>query len=802
MYIPRRKDEDLQPGGVGPVSGDQDFEGLDFDGLDTEEAPEFLRSKSNLERMSHASDSYSKKAKDLIDRLLTAQDPGLIDRETLREVVHLQRERFYGCLSLPFSLAFFTFFALSAYLHEDITNVYMIESGLRKALGNNLGEVDNIPQLWNYLSQTLVPELFDQDDYFGNPEPNKTYWSRVLTYNQLQGPLVLSQSRSKKEPCQDGKGIIGDMICYPQKTTSTETFGRNVTFNVAPPNPQEYAGGNVTLAQREALYASSFSPASASKQRRLRLMRTEYMGWMPGGAADSDDEFRVLMYPNTWKSSIQEQLSYLFERGWLDAQSKQVQVKALLLNAEVGRPRLEQFQVLFRFSRGGGVFARMTLESLFLEFADGMMTLFFDFAWVTCLCFVTGLEIRNAVRSCKQKQCAKNCAKFWTILQWLIIVGGWLNVLGYLYQNSLRSTVRGDLKDVIDLHNKDIPAEGTTLGQDLNENTDAMLSMSSWFRILIAEYHLILMFRFFTAFHSQPRLGVVTSTLEASIVDIIHFLVVLLPTFMAYAISGCFIFGRRMEEFSNFNDAIGLCFKMAMEGEYDWDALSTEHYWTAALWTWTFMLLIVLLMLNMVLAIVMDVYTEMRKNAGQSETVLTTLKHFINSIWWSRSWVSYKDLIGKMEIMDRQLSREELLKIFPGMCEAQLKGLIHACRCQIEVASSQDTELKDSMKMTMAIKLAIDQVNEEINQLYENSNAEVDDYAMSKFEASTEKRGWLQETAEQMAAQNHWMLSVQWQLQQLQWQWQAIEAMHGTDVRFDNLKDSSTQNMEEQDIIL
>jgi len=429
-----------------------------------------------------------------------------------------------------------------------------------------------------------------------------------------------------------------------------------------------------------------------------------------------------------------------------------------------------------------------------------MVTIGMDFAWVVCLSFVTGLEIRTAVRAVRERNFAKNMMRFWTILQWFIIIFGWFSALGYGYQAMLRSAVVKDLKEVIAENEADIPAERNTLGQDLYTATDDMLNMSSWFRILIAEYHLILMFRFFTAFHSQPRLGVVTSTLEASIVDIIHFLVVLLPTFMAYAISGCFIFGRRMEEFSNFDSAIGICCKMLMEGEYDWDKLSTEHYWTAALWTWTFMLLIVLLMLNMVLAIVMDVYTEMRKNAGQSETVWTTLKHFLSRLWWWRRWVPNKDILLKMQDMSHLISREELLEIFPGMCESQLKGLINACRQQIEVASSQDTELKDSMKMTMAIKLGIDQVNEEISQLYETGNQEVD-CTMNKFEASTEKRGWLQETAEQMAAQNHWMLSVQWQLQQLQWQWQAIEAMHGSDVRFDNLKEVAA-DMDEQEIIL
>merc|ERR1711937_213870 len=99
------------------------------------------------------------------------------------------------------------------------------------------------------------------------------------------------------------------------------------------------------------------------------------------------------------------------------------------------------------------------------------------------------------------------------------------------------------------------------------------------------------MFRFFTAFHAQPRLGVVVSTLESSLIDIVHFMAVLIPTFMAYAISGMFVYGRRLKEFSAEQAAIGVCFKMAMEGEYDWPELSEDYYWTSGLWVWTFMVM-------------------------------------------------------------------------------------------------------------------------------------------------------------------------------------------------------------------
>lgn len=754
-----------------------------------DECPELVRSKMNLTRMHVVSQEYAARATDVLGRMMRAQDGNLIERSTIRDVVLVQRQRSLGCLSLPFSLCFFGFFGWSTYLHEDISNVFMIESGIRKALGANLQGVDTIPQLWNWMRyDTLVPELFDQNDLYGVPETNKSFWSRVLVFNQLQGPLVLEQSRSKKAACE--YEMVQDLICYDAKGKSEDAFGRNVSVSVATPSHAEYSGGNVTLEQRRAYYASGFTSVSQQKkERRLRPMQGEsLMPYMPKGPGSDDDKFKVFIFPNTPRALIEEHFSYLYEKGWIDEQTKEVKVQALLLNAEVGRPRLEEYKVIFSFSRGGGLFARMTLESMFMLYSHGNMTLLCDFFWIMCLLFTTVIEMKALFSALKQRRCRSMFTKFWTFLQWTIIGCGWMGAMGYAYQNTLRAAVVKNLKIVVANQREDVPAEENEMGDEMFAATDAMIFVSSWLRLLLADYHIVLMVRFFTAFHAQPRLGVVTSTLEACVMDIVHFLVVLLPTFMAYAVSGCFIFGRRMHAFATFNSAIGFCFKMAMEGEYDWELLSTEYFWTAAIWTWTFMMLMVMLMLNMVLAIVMDVYTEMRKNAGNSETVYVSLKNLVSSMFHWRRWVNNKKLLKVLPDMEDAVSREDFLTHFPGMAESQLTIITSACHRNM--ASKQDVDIADSQRMMMAIKLAIDNVNEEVQVLHQvkakQTEAEINRNYV-RDQANPERESWLHKVSRQMAAQNHWMLQVQWMLQQLQWQWKVMDAVHGRDFKWEAL---------------
>merc|ERR1719262_543716 len=77
-----------------------------------------------------------------------------------------------------------------------------------------------------------------------------------------------------------------------------------------------------------------------------------------------------------------------------------------------------------------------------------------------------------------------------------------------------------------------------------------------------------------------------------------------------------------MLEFSSVQKSIGTCFAMLL-GDFQWSLLAMEHFMTAAMWFVLFMGLVLLVMLNMILAIVMDVYTEVRAATGAADPMWT-----------------------------------------------------------------------------------------------------------------------------------------------------------------------------------
>merc|ERR1719428_1999059 len=146
---------------------------------------------------------------------------------------------------------------------------------------------------------------------------------------------------------------------------------------------------------------------------------------------------------------------------------------------------------------------------------------------------------------------------------------------------------------------------------------------------------LLVMCRFFKAFKGQPRLAVVTTTIASAGADLFHFGLIFFSVFLTFAFAGTILFGRRLAGFSSFRTAFGTSFAIAC-GDFDWTNMSAEHYATSSIWFWSFMILIFLIMLNMVLAIVMDVYTKVRATAMEGDPIWVNAAKLLQKIRLSR----------------------------------------------------------------------------------------------------------------------------------------------------------------------
>jgi len=154
------------------------------------------------------------------------------------------------------------------------------------------------------------------------------------------------------------------------------------------------------------------------------------------------------------------------------------------------------------------------------------------------------------------------------------------------------------------------------------------------------------MCRLFKSFHAQPRLAIVTKTLERATEDLIHFGIVFFCVFFCLVVNSILFFGQDIEGFTTLPRAVNSCFR-AMFGDWDFGMMAEIGLLKAQIWFWSFMLIMVLILLNMLLAVIMDAYTEEKARArtamslkDQSFDILRRYRQFkrgervrLNDIW-------------------------------------------------------------------------------------------------------------------------------------------------------------------------
>jgi hypothetical protein len=590
----------------------------------------------------------------------------------------------------------------------------------------------------------------------------------------LIGAAEIHTQRSAKKACEDE--IADHMTCYDQKKINRSDFGRS--WDEMPAGSEAYylSGTNPIIKCTEEgfrIFPGDVGacpgtdslvrggPNATMQRRRLEddpdpgnTLRDELRPKMPPRSKEDSDMFKFYLFQGEELARIKARVKYLQDRGYIDYQTTLMQVKTLYLNSELDIPRVDMVNIIFFISRGGGVYVKLRMEAIFLKTFSRSMTYFWDFLFFTMLVASTSYITIELLMACKRRKIkqhftAVNC------VTWLTVFMGWFNAIGLVVLSSLRTETRTALEETWKINNAVNAAA-------LMKKSEQYTFFATWYRVFVADAHIIFMMRCFIALQWQPRLAVVTHTLIETSVDLFHFLIVFVPTFIAFAIAGNEMFGRRVSQFSTIEGAICVCFKIAMESEFDWKTYSEEDFVTAMTWVWLYVLLVVLLMLNMVLAIIMDVYSVIRLSAGNSETVWANIGFLGYRIWMAKKWVKDAVLLERVTNMPRTVSQDELVRAIPELTEYQLHRLMSACIGKAQAVMRMGVHDSYTAQMTAATKIGLDGISRDIAMLKENG------WMGRGVEAgSLSDRMIAQDVLQSAAMQGHWMSLIQVQLDNL-----------------------------------
>lgn len=474
-----------------------------------------------------------------------------------------------------------------------------------------LEEVNSIADVWFWLQHGMIPELWHEElrsspvdtrQLFSTAAQLKTAKASLptidqpghfLRWNQVIGGVRLRQRRLHQSDCRAGK--LGDrfhQICH------------KVQESVAPFGPGKIA------------YAKGFVP-----DEQVRGAFDVYL-----------DVERPIYLPL-------ELLQFFLEHHhWLDQSTAELQVQVPVINLEV-TPALYGFlEVSFKFTRSGDLMKKVDFWTVaaapYFKFQFVFMA---DVIWLSLLAYLFFKKIIQAIRyKTRAKQRHDVLCNFWYLADWATIVCGFLIVGSWLFILFETDRVSEDIEafpkvPAFDASESETDAYHKAYGSVLD---DIRYITHYRERLRLADFGYVMMviFQFIKAFRGNPKMAQLTRTLVDATEDLTHWLACFLVLFLTFAFTGHLVFGQRLEEWSTSTKCVNSAFK-ALRGDVELGDMYEIAPVTTMCWFGLFLVLMIFIMLNLLLATVYDHYQLIKTKANSSTGVLLQNKDMLKDLW-------------------------------------------------------------------------------------------------------------------------------------------------------------------------
>jgi len=566
--------------------------------------------------------------------------------------------------SLPITLvAFFLFFIL-VQVHLEVTTAYQMQSAIQGEVEGEgkpfLGTyVHDVPSFYNWMSTSFVSAQFKSSTEKLNKYP---YPGRFAAYNQIIG----------------GTQVIKTQSSFPVECEQS------------------------------------------------LLLRTAY-DQLNGGQCHKGGEFNTtsefLLYHEQADETIKH-IHYLDSLNWIDHNTRQLDFTNLYYNAHLGT--FTDFHLTFDWLPEGSVKILFGMETWIADpYAQ---------KWIYAIDAIYALIILNMLQQELKEMLPRllngldgfiQYWEFWNAVDWLNIVFG-AAFFGCWAQVCLQSA--GPLQDAIaalptrqlddwiitnqtyflksqleDIIPRD---QYTAMIAEVHTISGEIAGSHENLRIVTFFYAFTLMLKFFKAFRANPRLNIVIMTIQDAAVDIIHFFLVFLTIFLVFSMMAYVMFGSKIREFSTQDRSFLYCWRVLL-GEWDVGDMEAATYVYANIWFLGFQVLVGMILLNMLLAIIMDTYSGVVGKGG-NKTIWDQTRESIGTMRETRGYLPLLYLICEMEDEDQRahpgehVTTKSLRKAFEGekMSRANAEYLIKRT-----AGFLKDREEECELKMHDAVRL-------------------------------------------------------------------------------------------------
>lgn len=683
----------------------------------------------------------------LLKPVVQDNDGTAVLREDLENYLQNQLERDRTCRKIPFTVLYFVFFDVMLLLHQHISDASQAERQVRDILTGSsyegyagptgpgskrlsvsghkfLDDMSAPSDFYTYAREVAIPMMIPPP---GSAQVDANH--RVLRYHQLIGGVLLEQIRRGKRNCASLYPRMGpkndfqinpflvDFFCHKEVMNTDDCFGMGTSM-------EGFCKGNITTNGLE-----------EDQEGRRLLQKHRFSEEVPGSQksrlVESVDvngpRYSLLFHEHQGRNVALERLGRLDDVRWIDEQTSWVGLKVFLLNPDLMIYTFARVNAYFLLSGEltpvieATTFVAEPYQYKVLLVVDIIWALFLLELFVSCTWSLCS-SMRRKKQMSERLGCRAYLRNIWVWVDWACALGGGAVVLLWLvYLGKLDDVKQASLGVAIARPDVEAAAGGSEevmrtyvswVGQ-LHASVEDLASYLSFLRFFFSCYNVFLMARFFEAFQTQPRLAIVTHTLFDCLPDFLHFMIVFTVMLLAYAVAGTFLFGHRLPEFSRVHLSLERCLLMIF-GDIDYPRLAAEYPTSAFIWFMTFCILLFLVMMNMSLAVVLDVYAGHISKVKVSESLWQQV-----AIALGRRKVTATKLLSQIEKLDdmHMISTKDLKVLFPHVKEDILKDLLAKVIRTAEEEYQRATTITDATRVVVLMKRHVAKVTAQVDAL-------------------------------------------------------------------------------------
>ncbi|XP_069123303.1 uncharacterized protein [Argopecten irradians] len=481
--------------------------------------------------------------------------------------------------------------------------------------------ISSAEYFWNWAHDVLIPGLYSEGMYSGNDSTDyHGYLSDNIHYRV--GTPRLRQARVTKADCRIPSGFRKFFKdCYPD-------------YGLDSYDSESYGVGWTTQ-------SANNSGESWQYQDSLKLngypVVAKYDSYGGGGY--------VASLGNTNQTAT-DMFNYLHDSGWIDRNTR-----AVLVEANIYNPNVNLFSVIcfvLEFPASGSIipFSQISPVALYrYNGASALFLLILDFVFVAFTLYYLFILVKKI----KQEKC-EFFKQFWNVIDFLNMAFSITACVFYGMHFIMVELATSDFH-----RNKD-----AFLNLQYIVLWDALFGYMLAFLLFCSMLKLLLILRF------NPKITQLSGTLQKAKGPISNFMVVFVLTFLAFAQFGYLVFGRVDQGYYTFITTLETLMSMLMM-KMEIDNMMLTNGLLGSLFVFLFVLFIVFILINMLLSVINDAFTEVRKDPSflpddpaMASFLLNQIKAFIlgysnDSTKKGTEKTKEKNLEGKIDDLDLRL---------------------------------------------------------------------------------------------------------------------------------------------------